>query len=75
MVQFILNRWFKYEPAVHSLAAPKNSLNDLSLCMPQIPIFKIPISFPTNLGGLRHFKIWIQLDQLIYIWNIQGLHH
>ena len=29
----------------------------------------------TNVADLRYFKLWILLDQIIWVWNIKGLQH
>ena len=29
----------------------------------------------SNVADLRYFKLWILLDQLIWVWNIKGLQH
>ena len=36
--------------------------------------FLIPISLQHNVADLKYFKLWILLDQLIYIRNNKGLH-
>ena len=28
-----------------------------------------------NVADLRYFKLWILLDQIIWVWNIKGLQH
>ena len=37
--------------------------------------FLITISLEPNVADLRYFKLWILLDQIIWIWNIKGLQH
>ena len=37
--------------------------------------FLITISLEPNLADLRYFKLWILLDQIIWVWNIKGLQH
>ena len=34
--------------------------------------FPIPLSLHFNVGGLRYFKLWIILDQIMILWNITG---
>ena len=35
----------------------------------------ILVKFMYNFVNLRYFKLWIMLDQIIYVWNILGLDH
>ena len=35
--------------------------------------FLITISLEQNVANLRYFKLWILLDQIIWVWNIKGL--
>ena len=35
--------------------------------------FLITISLEPNVADLRYFKLWILLDQIIWVWNIKGL--
>ena len=35
--------------------------------------FIITLSLEPNVADLRYFKIWILLNQIIWIWNIKGL--
>ena len=37
--------------------------------------FLITISLETNVAYLRYFKLWILLDQIIWVLNVKGLHH
>ena len=37
--------------------------------------FLITISLEPNDVDLRYFKLWILLDQIIWVWNIKGLQH
>ena len=37
--------------------------------------FLITMSFEPNVSDLRYFKLWILLDQIIWVWNIKGLQH
>ena len=37
--------------------------------------FLITISLEPNVADLRYFKLWILLDQIIWVWNIKGLQH
>ena len=37
--------------------------------------FLITISLEPNVVDLRYFKLWILLDQIIWVWNIKGLQH
>ena len=37
--------------------------------------FIINISLEPNVADLRYFKLWILLDQIIWVWNIKGLRH
>ena len=38
--------------------------------------FPITISLEPNVVALRYFKLWILLDQIIWVWNIiKGLQH
>ena len=33
------------------------------------------ISLEPNVADLRYFKLWILLDQIIWVWNIKDLQH
>jgi len=33
------------------------------------------MSLEPNVADLRYFKLWILLDQIIWVWNIKGLRH
>ena len=37
--------------------------------------FLFTISLEPNVADLRYFKLWILLDQVIWVWNIKGLQH
>jgi len=37
--------------------------------------FLIPIFLEPNFADLWYFKLWILLDQIIWVWNIKGLQH
>ena len=37
--------------------------------------FLITISLEPNVVDLNYFKLWILLDQIIWVWNIKGLQH
>ena len=37
--------------------------------------FLITITLEPNVADLRYFKLWILLDQIIWVWNIKGLQH
>ena len=37
--------------------------------------FLITMSLEPNVADLRYFKLWILLDQIIWVWNIKGLQH
>ena len=37
--------------------------------------FLISISLEPNVADLRYFKLWILLDQIIWVWNIKDLQH
>ena len=37
--------------------------------------FQITVSLQPNVKDTRYFKLWIQLDQIIYVWNMNGLRH
>ena len=37
--------------------------------------FLITISLEPNVADLRYFKLWILLDQIIWVWNLKDLQH
>ena len=37
--------------------------------------FQLTISLEPNVADLRYFKLWILLNQIIWVWNIKGLQH
>ena len=37
--------------------------------------FLITISLEPIIADIRYFKLWILLDQIIWVWNIKGLQH
>ena len=37
--------------------------------------FLITMSLEPNVADFRYFKLWILLDQTIFVWNIKGLQH
>ena len=51
----------------------KTFSKELSLCHKLW--FLITISLEPNVADLRFFKLWILLDQIIWVWNIKGLRH
>ena len=70
----IFLRQLIYEVTVLSHRDPKN-LHQRNWVFATNSDFLITISLEPNVADLRYFKLWILLDQIIWVWNIKGLQH